>query len=83
MAIEPPLTPKPASSSLDRVFPVPTADSWTVRSGPAVWAVLAGSAGFQISAPGPASVRRYVGACGFLDLTLFSPLDSLLMLGVQ
>jgi hypothetical protein len=67
------LTPKPASSSLDRVSLVPTADSWAGRSGSPVFAERAGSAGFQISAPNRASAHRYVVVCGFLDLTLSSP----------
>jgi hypothetical protein len=62
------MQPKPASASLDRVSLVPAADSWAVRQGPAVSVALAGSAGFQVSAPSPASADRYLVACGFLDL---------------
>ena len=65
--------PRRAVSSLDRASLVPTADSWAVRPGFAVSAVLAGSAGFQISAPDPASARRYVAVCDLVDLTLSSP----------
>src|SRR5450631_807431 len=69
------LTSKPAaSSSLDRVSLVPTADSWAARSGSPVFsAVGAGSAGLQISAPSRASAHRYVAVWGLLDLTLSSP----------
>jgi hypothetical protein len=67
----PPLRPKPAFSSLDRVSPVPTADSWAGRWGPAVCAVLAGSAGFQVSDPNQASADRYVVGYDFLDLTFY------------
>jgi len=71
MPIEPPApTSKPASSSLDCVFLVPTAGSWAVRLGFAA-SVLAGPAGFQISAPNPGSAHRYVGVCDFLDLTFY------------
>jgi hypothetical protein len=63
------MQPKPASASLDRVSLVPAADSWAVRQGPAVSVALAGSAGFQVSAPSPASADRYVVGCDFLDLT--------------
>lgn len=74
MPIEPPdLMPKPAFASLDCVFVVPAGDSWAVRRGFAASAVLAGSVGFQISAPDPASAHRYVAVCCFLDLTLSSP----------
>jgi len=72
MAIEP-LTPKPAFSSLDRASLVLTEDSWAGHSGSPVSAALAGSAGFQTSAPKRASAQRVVVVCGFLDLTLFSP----------
>jgi hypothetical protein len=65
------LRPKPAFSSLDCVALVPTADSWAVRWGPAVCAVLAGSAGFQVSAPNRASADRYVVGYDFLDLTFY------------
>jgi hypothetical protein len=65
------LRPKPAFSSLDRVSPVPTADSWAGRWGPAVCAVLAGSAGFQVSDPNQASADRYVVGYDFLDLTFY------------
>ena len=59
MPIEPPtLKPKPAFSFLDRFSLVPAADSWAARSGSAVSAALAGSAGFQISAPNQASAYR-------------------------
>jgi hypothetical protein len=64
-----PIVPKPAFAFLDRVSLAPTADSWAVRPGPAVSVVLAGSAGFQVSAPTPASADRYVVDCDFLDLT--------------
>ena len=64
-----PIVPKPAFAFLDRVSLAPTADSWAVRPGPAVSVVLAGSAGFQVSAPTPASADRYVVGCDFLDLT--------------
>jgi hypothetical protein len=64
----PTLRPKPASSSLDRVSPVPTADSWAVRWGSAVCAVLAG---FQVSDPNQASADRYVVGYDFLDLTFY------------
>ena len=67
----PTLRPKPASSSLDRVSPVPTADSWAGRWGPAVCAALAGSAGFQVSDPNQASADRYVVGYDFLDLTFY------------
>jgi hypothetical protein len=63
------LTPKPAFSSLDRVFLGPT--DWADRSGSAVCAVLAGSAGFQVSAPNRASADRYVVGCDFLDLPFY------------
>src|ERR1035441_7734172 len=46
-----PLQPKRTFSSLDRVSLVPAAESWAVRLGPPVSAALAGSAGFQVSAP--------------------------------
>jgi hypothetical protein len=73
MPFEPPaLTPKPAFF-LDRFSLVPAADSWAARPGSAVSALLAGSAGFQISAPNRASAHRYVVGCDFLDLTLSSP----------
>jgi hypothetical protein len=65
------LRPKPAFSSLDRVALVPTADSWAVRWGPAGCAVLAGSAGFQVSVPNRASADRYVVGYDFLDLTFY------------
>ena len=68
------LTPKPAFSSPDRVSVVLTEDSWIGRSGFPVSAALAGSAGFEISAPNPASAHRYVAVCGLVDLTLSSPL---------
>jgi hypothetical protein len=55
--------PKPAFAFLDRVSLAPTADSWAVRPGPAVSVVLAGSAGFQVSAPTPASADHYVVGC--------------------
>jgi hypothetical protein len=55
----------------DRVSPVPTADSWAGRWGPAVCAVLAGSAGFQVSDPNQASADRYVVGYDFLDLTFY------------
>ena len=45
------LRPKPAFSSLDRVFLVPVAESWAVRPGHAVSVALAGSVGFQACAP--------------------------------
>lgn len=64
-----PIAPKPAFVFLDRVSLAPTADSWAVRLGSAVSVVLAGSAGFQVSAPKPASADRYVVGCDFLDLT--------------
>ena len=64
-----PIQPKPAFASLDRVSLAPTADSWAVRPGPAVSVVLDGPAGFQVSAPTPASADRYVVVCDFLDLT--------------
>jgi hypothetical protein len=66
-----PMYPKLAFASLDRVSLVPTADSWAVRQGPAVSVVLAGSAGFQVSAPSPASADRNVVGHGFLDLTFY------------
>ena len=66
-------TPKPAFSSLDRVFPDPTVDSSAVRPGSRVSAARAGLAGFQISARNQASALRYVVDCDFLDLTLCSP----------
>jgi hypothetical protein len=59
----------PAFSSLDRVSLVPTVDSWAVRSGPPVSVALAGSVGFQVSAPKRASADRSVVGCDFLDLT--------------
>jgi hypothetical protein len=62
------MQPKPAFSSLDRVSLVPTADSWAVRSGPAVSVALADSAGLWVSAPERASADRYVVGCDFLDL---------------
>ena len=62
---------KPAFSSLDRVSLVLTADSWAVRSGLAVSVALAGSAGFQVSAPNRASADRYVVGYDFLDLTFY------------
>ena len=65
------LRSKPAFPSLDRVSPVPTADSWAGRWGPAVCAVLAGSAGFQVSDPNQASADRYVVGYDFLDLTFY------------
>ena len=65
-----PLQPKPAFS-LDRVSLVPTADSWAVRSGPPVSAALAGSAGFQVSAPERA----------FLDLTFYFSFAGLAVVG--
>jgi hypothetical protein len=78
MSIEPPLAPhftgvnplwpKLAFSAPDRVSLVPTADSWAVRSGPPVSVALAGSAGFQVSAPQRASADRSVVGCDFLDL---------------
>jgi len=55
-----PMHPKPSFASLDRVSLVPTAGSSAVRQGPAVSVALAGSAGFQVSAPSPASADRYV-----------------------
>ena len=61
---------------------VPTADSSDARSGSPVSAALAGSAGFQISAPNWASAHRYVVGCGFPDLRLSSPSVVLLMLDV-
>ncbi len=64
------LTPKPAFSSLERVSLVPTEDSWVGCPGSPVSAALAGSAGFQISAPNRASARRYVAVCGLADLTI-------------
>ena len=65
-----PLQPKHAfSAALDRFSLVPTADFWAVRSGPAVSVALAGSAGFQVSAPDQASADRYFVGCDFLDLT--------------
>src|ERR1017187_3114511 len=64
-----PPQPKPAFSALDRVSPAPTADSWAVRPGPAVFAALARSVGFQVS--GPPSAGRYVVGCDFLDLTFY------------
>ena len=73
MAIEP-LTPKPAFSSPDRVSVVLTGDSWIGRSGFPVSAALAVSAGFEISAPNPASAHRYVAVCDLVDLTLSAPL---------
>ena len=63
------LQPKPAFSSLDRVSLVPTADSWAARSGSALSFVLAGSVGFQVSAPCLASADCYTVGCDFLDLT--------------
>ena len=66
-------TLKPAFSSLDRVFLVPTADSWAVRSGSLVSAARGGLAGFQTSARNQVSALRYVVDCDFLDLTLCSP----------
>jgi len=74
------LTSKPAFSSLARVSLVPTEDSWAGRPRSPVSAALAASAGFQISAPKRASAHRYVAICGLADLTLFSPLDSSLLL---
>jgi hypothetical protein len=71
-----PVQVKPAFASLDRVSLVPTADSWAVRPGPAVSVALA-SAGFQVSAPSPASVDRYVVGCDFLDLTFYFSFDGL------
>jgi hypothetical protein len=62
------LTPEAAFSSLDRVSLVPTEDSWAGRPGSPVSAALAGSAGFQISAPNRASDHRYVAVCGLADL---------------
>ena len=64
-----PLQPKPAFS-LDRVSLVPIADSWAVRSGPPVSVALAGSAGFQVSAPERA----------FLDLTFYFSFAGFLLL---
>jgi hypothetical protein len=64
-----PMLPKPAFVSLDRVSLALTADPWAVRPGPAVSLALAGSAGFQVSAPNPASADRYVVGCDFLDRT--------------
>jgi hypothetical protein len=75
------LRPKPAFSSLDRVSPVPIADSWVGRSGPAVSAVLAGSAGFQVSAPDRASANRCVVGCDFLDLTFYFSFAGLSVVG--
>jgi hypothetical protein len=66
-----PLQPKPASSALDRVSLVPTVDPWALRSGPPVSVALAGSAGFQVSAPDSASADRYVVGCDFLGLTFY------------
>jgi hypothetical protein len=65
------LTPKPAFF-LDRVSLGPTVDSWTGRSGSPVSAALAGSVGFQISAPNRASAHANVAVCGLVDLTLSS-----------
>ena len=54
------------------VFPlVQTEDLWAGRPGPAVSVALAGSAGFQVSAPYWASADRYVVGCDFLDLTFY------------
>jgi len=63
------LRPKPAFSSLDRVFLVPVAESWAVRPGHAVSVALAG---LWVSAPEErASADRYVAGCDFLDLTFY------------
>jgi len=61
------LTPKPAFSSLDRVFFVPTA-TLAVRSGLLFYCV-AGSAGFQVL-PNQASADNYVWF-DFLDLPFY------------
>ena len=66
-----PLQPKPASSALDRVSLVPTVGPWALRSGPPVSVALAGSAGFQVSAPDSVSADRYVVGCDFLGLTFY------------
>jgi hypothetical protein len=42
-----------------------------VRSGPPVFVALAGSVGFQVSAPYRASADRCIVGCGFLDLTFY------------
>jgi|HubBroStandDraft_1064217.scaffolds.fasta_scaffold05382_4 hypothetical protein len=60
--------PKLAFSSLDRFSLVPTAGLWAVRSGPAV---LARSAGFQVSALDLASADCFVVGYDSLDLTLY------------
>ena len=74
-----PLQLKPSFASLDRVSLVPLADFW-VRSGPAVSVALAGSAGFQASAPNQASADRYVGGSDFLDLTFYFSFAGFLLL---
>ena len=51
------------------------------RPGSPVSTALAGSAGFQISAPNRASAHRYVAVCGVLDLTLSSPWIVFLLFG--
>ena len=77
-----PLQPKRAFSALDRVSLVPTADSWAVRSGPAVSVALADSAGLWVSAPEErASADRYVVSCDFLDLTFYFSFTGLSVVG--
>ena len=67
-----PPQPKRVSSAVDRVFPVPTAELWAVRSGPPVSVALADSAGLPVSAPEErASADRYVADYDFLDLTFY------------
>jgi hypothetical protein len=76
-----PPQPKHVSSAVDRVFPVPIAEPWAVRSGPPVSVALADWAGLPASAPVErASADRYVAGYDFLDLTfLISPLLVLLL----
>lgn len=66
-----PRQPKLAFFALDRVSLVQTADFWAARSGAAVSVALAGSAGFQVSAPDRASADRSAVGCDFLDLTFY------------
>jgi hypothetical protein len=77
-----PLQPTRASSALDRVSLVPTADSWAVRSGPPVSVALADSAGLPVSAPEErASADRYVVGRVFLDLTFYFSFAGLAVVG--
>src|ERR1035437_3859805 len=74
------LQPKPAFSSLDRVFLAPAAEFWAVRSGPPVSAALARSAGLQVSSP-RASAGRYVLGWGLFDLTFFFSFTGISVVG--